>query len=155
MLKQSTANFHPYQLGEAARAASRQMWLASLGATVVTRDWVQGEASQVFKALVKQGTVVESRAIRFVGDRIETSLTRANVAWKHTRRTVESTVKQAATTAVNLAQQVLPRSLPAIELPKSMTRSAKPAAPARRAKKQIKGRVPKAVKSARRATKRG
>jgi poly(hydroxyalkanoate) granule associated protein phasin len=155
MLRQSTANSYPYQLGEAARAASRQVWLAGLGATVVTRDWVQGEASHVFKTLVKQGAAVESRAIRFVGDQIETSVTRANVAWKHTRRTVESTVKRAATTAVNLAQQVLPRSLPKIELPKSISRSAKPAAPARRAKKQSNVRVVKAAKAVKRTTKRG
>ena len=44
MLKQTTTNFHPRQLGEAALAASRQVWLASLGAAVVTRDWVQTEA---------------------------------------------------------------------------------------------------------------
>ena len=87
MLKQTTANFYPYQFGEAALAASRQVWLASLGAAVVTRDWVQSEAGGVFKTLVKEGTVVESRAIRFFGDRIESSLTRANSVWKQTRRT--------------------------------------------------------------------
>ncbi len=155
MLKQSTANFDPYQMGEAARAASRQVWLASLGATVATRDWVQGEASHVFKALVKQGTAVESRAIRFVGNRIETSMTRANVAWKHTRRTVESTVKRAAITAVNLAQQVLPKSLPKIELPKSISRTAVPAAKATRAQKQSRARATKSARTTKRATKRG
>src|SRR5580765_3850736 len=93
------------------------MWLASLGAAVVTRDWVQSEAGGVFKTLVKEGTVIESRAIRFVGDRIETSVSFANSVWKETRKTVESTVKQAADTAVSIAQQVLPRSLPAFELP--------------------------------------
>jgi hypothetical protein len=113
------ANLHlqPNRLSEAAMAASRQMWLASLGAAVVTRDWVQTEAGDVFKTLVKEGTVVESRAIRFVGDRIETSVSMANTVWKETRRTVESTVKQAADTAVSFAQQVLPRSLPKFELP--------------------------------------
>ena len=113
------ANLHlqPNRLSEAAMVASRQMWLASLGAAVVTRDWVQTEAGDVFKTLVKEGTVVESRAIRFVGDRIETSVSMANTVWKETRRTVESTVKQAADTAVSFAQQVLPRSLPKFELP--------------------------------------
>ena len=44
-------------------AASRQVWLASLGAAVVTRDWAQREAGSVFRTLVKEGTAVESKAI--------------------------------------------------------------------------------------------
>ena len=116
MLK-TNLNLQPNRLGEAAIAASRQMWLASLGAAVVTRDWVKGEAGDMFKTLVKEGTVVESRAFRFVGDRIETSVSIANTVWKETRKTVESTVKQAADTAVGIAQQVLPKSLPKFELP--------------------------------------
>jgi hypothetical protein len=72
MLK-SNLTLQPNRISGAAINASRQMWLAGLGAAVVTRDWVQSEAGGVFKALVKEGTVVESRAIRFVGDRIETS----------------------------------------------------------------------------------
>ena len=116
MLKSSLA-LQPNRLGDAAIAASRQVWLASLGAAVVTRDWVQTEAGGVFKTLVKEGAVVESQAVRFVGDRIETSFSMANAVWKETRRTVESTVKQAADAAVTFAQQVLPRSLPTFELP--------------------------------------
>ena len=95
MLK-SNLTLQPNRISEAAIHASRQMWLASLGAAVVTRDWVQTEAGGVFKTLVKEGTVIESRAIRFVGDRIETSVSFANSVWKETRKTVESTVKQAA-----------------------------------------------------------
>ena len=115
MLK-SNLSLQPNRLGETAINASRQVWLASLGAAVVTRDWMQTEAGGVFKTLVKEGTVVESRAIRFVGDRIENSVTLANAVWKGTRKTVESTVKQAADAAVALAQQVqqvLPVSVPA------------------------------------------
>ena len=37
--------------------------------------------------------------------------------WSQTRRTVESTVKQAAETTVALAQQVLPKTLPRIVPP--------------------------------------
>jgi len=154
MYKQTTANVYPYQFGEAALAASRQMWLASLGATAVTRDWVQSQARPVFKTLVKQGSAVESRAIRLVGDRIETSVTRANIAWKQTRRTVEATVKQAATTAMNLAQQVLPQSLPKIELPKVFAKAEKPAAPVKRVKRTVKARATKVAKKAKRTTKR-
>src|SRR4249920_4145474 len=132
MLK-TTLTLQPNRIGEAAIAASRQVWLASLGAAVVTRDWVQTEAGGAFKALVKEGSVVESQAFRFVGDRLETSISMANTAWKETRRTVESTVKQAADATVTFAQQVLPRSLPAFELPmapkrrNSVAKTAKPA----------------------------
>ncbi len=126
--------FNPYPYGEAALAASRKMWLAGLGATVVTRDWVHSEGGQVFRTLVREGTVVESRAIRFVGEQVESSFTRANAMWRRTRRSVEATVKQAANTVVDYAQQVLPRSLPKIELPKALAPTSK-AAPAKRARK--------------------
>jgi hypothetical protein len=155
MYKQSTTtNYNSYPFGEAAFAASRQMWLAGLGATIATRDWVKSEARPVFKTLVKQGTAVESRAIRFVGDRIESSVTRANVVWKQARRTVEATMKQAATTAVNLAQQVLPVSLPKIELPKILAKAQKPATPVKRVKKTVKARATRTAKKAKRTTKR-
>ena len=148
MLK-TTLNFQPNRLSEAAMLASRQMWLASLGAAVVTRDWVQTEAGDVFKTLVKEGTVVESRAIRFVGDRIENSVSVANTVWKQTRRTVESTVKQAADTAVSIAQQVLPKSLPSFELPLA-AKARRPAA--KPAKKAVK-RTAKVARKAKRAVK--
>ena len=118
-----------------------KVWLASLGAAVVTRDWVQTEAGGAFKTLVKEGSVVESQAFRFVGDRIETSISMANSVWKETRRTVESTVKQAADAAVSFAQQVLPRSLPAFEMPmasKARKPVAKSAKPAKRAVKAVR-----------------
>jgi hypothetical protein len=90
----------------------------------------------MFKTLVKEGTVVESRAIRFVGDRIENSVSFANSVWKETRKNVESTVKQAADAAVSIAQRVLPRSLPAFELP-GTAKSAK-VRTAKRASKAVK-----------------
>jgi hypothetical protein len=152
MLK-TTTNFYPLQFGEAALAASRQVWLAGLGATVVTRDWVQTEAGDMFKTLVKEGTVVESRAIRFVGDQIETSVTRANTVWKRTRRTVESSVKQAATAAVDFAQQVLPKSLPVFEFPVA-AKAPKPATkPVKKAKRTVRGPA-KAKRKSKAATKR-
>src|SRR4029079_5300568 len=116
MLK-SNLTLQPNRISEAAIHASRQMWLASLGAAVVTRDWVQTEAGGAFKNLVKEGTVIESRAIRFVGDRIENSVSFANSVWKDPRKSVESTVKHAADAAVTIAQQVLPKTLPAFEIP--------------------------------------
>ena len=155
MLK-TTLNLQPNRLGEAAIVASRQMWLAGLGAAVVTRDWMQSEAGDMFKALVKEGSVVESRAIRFVGDRIETSVSVANTVWKETRKNVESTVKQVADTAVSFAQQVLPTSLPKFELPPVLKTGKLGAKTAARTKRPIKAakkstRTVKAGKKAKRA----
>jgi hypothetical protein len=157
MLK-SNLTLQPNRISEAAIHASRQMWLASLGAAVVTRDWVQSEAGGVFKTLVKEGTVIESRAIRFVGDRIGTSVSFANSVWKETRKTVESTVKQAADTAVSIAQQVLPRSLPAFELPgmPKAVKAKKARRVAKAAKRPARANAAKRAKRVRKAaTKRG
>ena len=152
----------PY--GDAVLAASRQVWLASLGAAVVSREWAQAEAHNVFRTLVKQGTAVESKAIRMVGDGLEVSFTRANAVWKQTRSTVESTVRQLADTAVTLAQKSIPRSLPKVTLP-AMLKSSSPVKTKRAAKKTVartkrvlKTRATKTVKRAKRtvraATKR-
>jgi len=147
MARQSNAYFRPPQFGEEALAAPRKMWLASLGAAAMTRDWVQTEALDTFHSLVKEGTIVESRAVMFVGDRIENSMNRANTLWRQTRRTVESTVKQAADTAVAMAQKALPRALPKVELPIA----AKPATKGRKARGT---RAAKAGRPAKRTAKR-
>ena len=108
-------------VSDAVMNASRQVWLASLGAAVVTRDWAQSEAGAAFRTLVKEGTAVESRTIRLVGDRIEDSFAVANSFWKQAATTVRATVKQAADTAVTLVQNNLPKSLPKVKLPASTT----------------------------------
>ena len=150
MLRTTTISLQPRQIGESMLAVSRQVWLASLGAAVVTREWAQKEASKTLNTLVREGTVVESRAIRFVGDQLEASISRANGVWKQTRQTVESTIKQAAETTVALAQQVLPKSLPMIASPGF----AKATAPvAKRAKKAAPARKVKVVKSNKRGVK--
>ncbi|HEY5309972.1 MAG TPA: phasin family protein [Casimicrobiaceae bacterium] len=152
----------PY--GDAVLAASRQVWLASLGAAVVSREWAQAEAGNVLRTLVKEGTAVESKAIRMVGEGLEGSFTRANAVWRQTRSTVEATVRQLADTAVTLAQKKIPRSLPKVTLPamlkSSSTVKAKRAAKktAVRTKRAQKTRATKTVKRAQRrvraATKR-
>lgn len=155
MQKQMTSGFYSSPFGDAALAASRKVWLAGLGATVVTRDWLESEGSHVFRTLVKQGTVVESRAIRFLGDRVETSFTQANTMWRKTRRTVEATVKRTATSMVDYAQQALPKALPRLELPKAFGPAAKAKAPVKRARKTAKkARVVRGAKKAKRTTKR-
>jgi Poly(hydroxyalcanoate) granule associated protein (phasin) len=147
-------------VGDAVLAASRQVWLASLGAAVVTRDWAQSEAGNVFRTLVKEGTAVESKAIRMVGDGLEVSITRANAVWKQARTTVQSTVKQAAETAVTLVQNNMPKALPKVTLPSMLKssstvktkRAVKKAA--NRTKRVASARVTKTAKRAKRATKR-
>lgn len=143
-------------VGDAVLAASRQVWLASLGAAVVTRDWAQSEAGNVFRTLVKEGTAVESKAIHMVGDGLEVSITRANAVWKQARTTMQSTVKHAATTAVTLVQNKLPRALPKVTLPAmlqtAMTGRAKPAVkkPAAKSKRATRTRATKVVKRSQR-----
>jgi Poly(hydroxyalcanoate) granule associated protein (phasin) len=142
----------PY--GDAVLAASRQVWLASLGAAVVTRDWAQSEAGHVFRKFVKEGTAVESKAIRMVGDGLEGSITRANAVWKQARTTVQSTVKQAAETAVTMVQNNLPKSLPKVTLPAMLKPSSKvktQRASTKRAAKKTVARTKRVIKT--RATK--
>ncbi len=143
-------------VGDAVINASRQVWLATLGAAVVTRDWAQSEAGSMFRTFVKQGTAVESRAIRMVGDGLEVSITRANAVWKQARTTVQSTVRQAAETAVTLVQNNLPKSLPKVTLP-AMLKTSQPVKAKRAVKKSavktkrvVRTRATKAVKRAKR-----
>ncbi len=131
-------------VGDAVLAASRQVWLASLGAAVVTRDWAQSEAGNVFRTLVKEGTAVESKAIRMVGDGLEVSITRANAVWKQARTTVQSTVKQAAETAVTLVQNNMPKSLPKVTLPAML--KAPSSVKTKRAAKKVANRTKRAIK---------
>jgi hypothetical protein len=140
--------------GEALFAASRQVWLASLGAAVVTREWAQNEAGALFRTLVKEGTAVESRTFRKVGERLEGSITMANELWRSARGTVTQSVKQAAEGATTLVRETLPARLPKVAIP-AMFRApapkrAKPAA--RKAKPRTAAR--KVVKRAKRATRR-
>lgn len=140
--------------GDAVINASRQVWLASLGAAVVTRDWAQTEASSVFRTLVKEGTAIESRTIRLMGDRLEDSFALANTFWKQARTTVQATVKQAADTAVTLVQNNLPKSLPKVTLPAMLSADAPKARKrAVKAKRVVKSRATKTVKRAKRTVK--
>jgi hypothetical protein len=89
----------------------REVWLAGLGAVVVTREWAGKEAGPMFRTLIKEGTIVETRAVRMVGDGIENGFERANHLWHKARTIMTSTVKSAADTTVALVRE-LPRSLP-------------------------------------------
>ena len=125
------------RIGNPMLNASRQVWLASLGAAVVTRDWAQAEAGPMFRSLVKEGTIVESRTIRMVGDRLESTITVANTMWKRARVAVRKT----ADNAVSLVQSNLPNvKLPAMFVPA--------AAIEKPAKKPAKKRVAKRATAA-------
>jgi hypothetical protein len=139
------------QVGGTVAAASRQVWLASLGAAVVTRDWAEREAGTVLRTLVKEGTAVESKAFRLVGDRVETSMTRANKLWKKTRATVETTMRAYADTAVAIVRQSLPKSLPKVDV-SSLLKSA-PAPKPVRARRVVKTHATKTRAAKPKATK--
>ena len=143
----NTINSRTALMSDVVFNASRQVWLAGLGAAVVTREWAEREAGTMFKNLVREGTVVESRAFRFVGDRLDTSLTQANTLWKYARRTVTTTVKNYADTATALVREALPASLPNVpekaarpakRVAKRTRKAAAPRRPAKRAKRTVK-----------------
>ncbi len=144
----NTIQIRSNPVGDAVFNASRQVWLASLGAAVVTREWAQADAGKMFRNLVKEGTAVESRTFRLVGDRIETSFTRANTLWRQTRRTVSTRVRKVADSAVTLVQENLPKvTLPAMLMP-AKAPAKKRAAP----KRAPKARTAKTAKTAKRTT---
>lgn len=143
-----TNEFRNKSVSDAVYNASRQMWLASLGAATVTREWAQAEAGNMFRTLVKEGTLVESRTIRMVGDRIEGSFSMANTFWKRARSTVQATVRQAADTAVTLVQSNLPKTILPAKLPAKLARPK--AGPA----KKRTAKTVRAVKAAKRGARR-
>ena len=83
------------------------------------------EAGNVFRTLVKEGTAVESRAIRIVGDRVEAlDRRRANALWKQTRAHGRATVRRLRRhRGRRSCATTLPKALPSVELP-AMLRAA-------------------------------
>jgi Poly(hydroxyalcanoate) granule associated protein (phasin) len=98
MQKQATFGLPSNPIAETAINASRQMWLAGLGAAAVTRDWARTEARKTFRTLVKEGSTLETRTIRDLSKRVETSVATATSLWKQTRA---NTVKAANTIVEN------------------------------------------------------
>jgi hypothetical protein len=151
---QASHSYRPAAVGEAVKFASRQVWLAGLGAAIVTRDWANKEAGRMFGTLVREGTAVESRAIRFVGKRVGHSVARANAIIGHARTTLQGAVKDYAGVARTLVRETLPRipvpaalrpAAPTRQAPKRARKRAKPAASVKRA------RAVKRTKAAKRA----
>ena len=113
-------------------AAPRRIWLAALGAAAVTRDWADKEAAAMFSTLVKEGSIVESRAMRVVGRRLETSMERVNVIARDARHGVTASVESLA----RIARARFPRVRASIDVEAAAPkRAAKSAKPARRAEK--------------------
>jgi hypothetical protein len=139
-----TINARAVSAGDVLMSASRQLWLASLGAAAVTREWAEKEAGGVFRTLVREGTAVESRAFRFVGNRLDTSYDRASRLWKRARSTVATTVRTYADSAATLVRDRLPVQLAKADTP------ARSVAKTKRASKRV--RKPSAARAASKRT---
>jgi Poly(hydroxyalcanoate) granule associated protein (phasin) len=126
MQKQTMNDMNASRLADAAFAASRQVWLAGLGAAAVARHWAKNDAGDTLRALVKEGSVVETQAIRVLGSGVETSLATASSIWNRTRKQVRATVTALADTAV--------AALPTLKAPVKVTRKSPVAKPRKAAK---------------------
>ena len=131
MLKTAAGNFNAARWTDAALGASRQVWLAGLGAATVTRQWAKNDAGQVFRSLVKEGEVMEGRARRVIGKQVGNSLALAVGAWNSARHT--------ALTTVNGLVDATAAALPRLRTPQAVKPVAKTAkrspAKARKARK--------------------
>jgi hypothetical protein len=143
MQKQATYGIASNPIAESAINASRQMWLAGLGAAAVTRDWARTEAGKTFRTLVKEGSAVETKAIRDVSKRVENSVATATSLWKQTRAT--------AVTAANTFAQNASAALSKFKAP-VMVRSAP--AKARKIVKATKKSAQRTTRRVKRATRK-
>ena len=127
----------------AVLAAPRQIWLATLGAAAVTRGWAEKEAGTLFRALVKEGSVAETHAIRYIGNRVDTSVKAANALARETRKGIDASVASLARVAARLRTR-LPSVRARIDVDSAPVRKSAGKA-VRRTKKQV--RTVRAVKS--------
>jgi len=129
MLKQAAGNLNATRVADAALAASRQVWLAGLGAAIVTRDWARKDAGHVFRTLIKEGEAVETRAVRVIGKQIDSSLVIAASTWNKARHSALSTVNG----LIDTAATAWPRLKPPVAAASRSPAKRKKAAKARRA----------------------
>jgi len=109
-------------------AAPRHLWLATLGAAAVTRDWAERDAAAMFRSLVKEGSVVESRALDRVGTRIGTTVRRANALARTARSGVKTSVETLASAASTFVRTKLPTVRARLDVQSAATKRSKPAA---------------------------
>jgi hypothetical protein len=140
MQKQTMNDLNATRLADAAFAASRQVWLAGLGAAAVTRQWAKNDAGNTLRALIKEGSAVETQTIRVLGSGVETSLATASSIWTRTREQVRAAVTALADTAV--------AALPKLKVPVKVTRSTPLAKPRKAAKAPASKRAKHAVRRA-------
>jgi len=125
MLKQTAQDFNAARYADAALAASRQVWLAGLGAAIVTRDWARNDAGHMFRTLVREGASVEAHAKRVIGKELDRSIGVATRAVTKARARALSTVS-AFGGLVDAAAGALPKfRAPAVK--SSSASKAKPA----------------------------
>ena len=144
--------------GDNLLTASRQVWLATLGAASVTREWAGREMAPAFRSLVAEGASVESKLMRRVGRRLEANVSRGSAILRHARRGLESSAQTVADAAASLARRTLPRvkvavSADTVAIGAQAPRAKAPAKAAKRASATRKaGKAPVARK--RRTTRR-
>ena len=127
MLKVAASNFNAARVADTAFAAPRQLWLAGLGAAIVTRQWAAKDAGEMFRSLVKEGEVTEGRARRVIGKQVGNSIALATSAWNSARHTALTTVNG----LVDKAASALPR-LRSAAVAKAVAKAVKPAAKTKR-----------------------
>ena len=91
--------------GEAMIAVPRQFWLASLGAAAVTREWARKDARPMFRALVKEGSTVESAALRRAEHRVNASMRQATRLVQDVRTELTLSARKLAGIASSLTRR--------------------------------------------------
>ncbi len=92
MLKNVAGNGGATRVADVAFAASRQVWLAGLGAATMTRQWARNDAGEAFRTLVKEGSTVEARALRRIGRQVDSSIVLATTALSRARSAAQATL---------------------------------------------------------------
>lgn len=138
-------------------AASRQAWLAMLGAASVTREWAGKDLAPAFRNLAAEGANVESKLLRRVGRRLEANVSRGSAILRHARLGLESSAQLVADAAASLARSTLPRvrvavTADTVAISARAPRAKSPAKPAKRAGRARK--APKATVAGKRRTAR-
>src|SRR5690348_371564 len=130
-------------LAESALFASRQAWLAGLGAVSISREWARHEAGNTFRALVRKGSAVEKNAIEVIGGRVESSVATATSLWRVARATALATANPLAEPAAS--------ALPGTRVPACAVPAAAPK-PRKHAKhRAVKAHPPRTLRSVKRA----
>ena len=120
------ANFRTLSAGDLVFAAYRQGWLAGLGAAAVARDWVRTDAAPTLRSLVKEGTVVESQAMRAVAA-LWIGVSPESSSYAFASTALRTARKQAAA-AVGEVAAALPATIARLPLPAKLVALARPAA---------------------------